>query len=227
MLRLKKILRKGTSAENEPEYITPLLITSIEDLYFDGFIKCIVDNDYSCLVKQGEPSPGMIHRAWMGLLSQHYELIGSKEVKKYIKSVAKLEALNTKISTVEDIMASLSKEYNQAIANLLLDWGYTKPITKETIASDLVKIDTWISNDRLKLKSEQVEYEEEEKKKQDAGESTVTKESLMKSLFAIEEHRKIRYKPSDITVYDFDILYKELIAHNNRIKAQNRTYGSR
>jgi hypothetical protein len=193
---------------------------------YADFITCETKSDYSCLVHTGKPSKEELYAAWMLILSQYYQLIGSKEAASYIKSVSKIEAINTKVFQVKKIVDTLRVYYSQGLTEELKAWGYKLPFTRESLTKDLARVEIAISNDKAKLEIQRYEYEKQQGKK-NKSDPKQSKESYIKVLLAIEKHRQISYEPNKLPLYNFCILYKELDDYNRLLKFKNKGNGSR
>lgn len=214
--RMPGILR---SAQEKLKEEPVVVCSDIEKLTFDKFIKCMVDSDLTVLRVSGIPTGTQLFMAWINILSEHYRLIGSMEQEKQIKTMAKMEALNLKITVVTAICTALYQWLNPKLTDCLRVWGYKFQFTGETLLKDLERVMVDVSNDNFKLEKLKHEWELKEKQKNRKGQKT-TKEIYMRMLYEIEKFRNMRYPPDKITLYEFDMFYNELIEYNEVMRAQ-------
>ena len=197
-----------------------------EKLSFAKFIKCICNHDLSVLIESGIPTPNQLFMAWMTILSSYYVLINSKEQLKYIKRVAKMEQLNLKIRVVTALCESLSSWYDERICDCLRKptkesgWGYTRfKFSPESVLDDIARVLVFLQTDNMKLEKEKKTFEDEQKEKKKTGEAP-TRNAYMKTLYAIEKFRGQRYKPDEITVYEYGMFQNEIIEYNEMMRQE-------
>lgn len=207
----------SAKAKQAPKQVPIVVISDIEKLSFTKFIRCSVTNDLSPLVVSGVPSKDQLFFAWISILSAYYTIIGSKDSARYVKLVAKMEALNGKIFVVKSLCDALRQWYEPKLADQLRAWGFNHPFTGETLLDDLKQVEVELSNDNFKLEKLRLEYDRLETDKKKSGEAA-TKESYMKMLYAIEKHRQMRYPPDSITLYEFAMWQAELIEYSEAVK---------
>ncbi len=221
------ISRTNVSCETNSKPVQVKLIASLEELMFDKWILCAVNADYTPLIISGNPTKEQIHLVWMKLLSQHYELTESKEALRYVKQIAKIEAINTKIFQVSSLVNALRMAYDDRLTmKLKHTWGYVLAFSPESLKSDLLKVEIALQNDKFKLEKVRLEYEKEEKLKKKTGQKQ-TKELWMKSLYALENHFKREIPSESTSVYKFDLLCNQLSEYNNALKEKNKGNGIR
>ncbi len=214
---LKKEKRDSAAPAGAVLPATPvpvILCTSLEDITFASWIKCVCDQNYSSLIVSGKPSEFELHQAWFYLLSEYYQLTGSRDAEKYIRLISKVEAYNTKVTQVELLVAALRLQYNEKLCDLLRLWKYNLPFTKATLTADLNKVIAVLGNDKLRLEKARLDYDKSEQNKKGHPQKA-TKENYMKMLYAIEKHRQMILPPETLSVYKFCILYKELEEYND------------
>ena len=213
------------SVETEQEI---KICDDIELITFDKFLKCIVNNDLSVLVISGKPSENAVFLAWISILSAHYKLIKSNEQLKYIKLVAKIESYNLKINIVTALVAVLRLKYDAKLCECLKGWKFKLEYTQESLESDLDRTLLELQNTNFKLEQAKLDYNNLHKNKKTKGEAP-TKDSYMKILYAIEKHRELKYrlKPAEITLYEFDLWYNELMEYAETMKQERDKLSSK
>lgn len=226
MGKRNKVLRKLRHPKAKKEEVVqdiPIVICNdIEKLTFDKFLKCIVNNNLTVLIESGIPNQHQLFAAWIRILSEYYVLTKNKDQVKYIKVVAKMEALNLKIAFVTATVEALRMWYHIPLVESLKKWGYKLQFTTETLLADLDRVMIEISNDNFKLIKFKTDYDNEQKAKKKKGE-VPSKESYMKILYAIEKHRQFRYLPNQLTVYEFCMFMNELIEYNEEMAKMNQS----
>lgn len=211
------------------------LITDLEDLLFRTFIKCHVEQQYSCLLLEGEATPDELRHCWENLLSQYHELTGNTDAVHHIKRTAKIEAYTMKVLHVEALCMAVEEAVIlpavlETVVKLLQIWGYKRQFTAETLQNDLKYIRNSNGNDRLKLKRLQIENEEAEereaKKVKKAGKSD-PKKDFMSMLHAVEAHKKMVFDRDKLNMYDFALYINDLRDYNKQMTIKTKRNGSK
>lgn len=100
----------------------------------------------------------------------------------------------------------------------LREWGYPYAFTPVSMEKDLSKVLAKLGNEKTRLALAVKTYEEERPKNTDDG--AITRQMYMKTLYAIEEKKKMEFDLSVLTTYKFAVLYNELIEYNNHLKSK-------
>lgn len=222
-LRFKN--RKASSTPPATKQVVAVVCDDIEVITFETFLKCAINHDFTGLIVSGSPSDHQIFIAWVTVLSKYYELIGSKDSLRYIKTVAKMERLNLRIQVIGSLAQSLRLGYYENLIRELREWGYNREFTRDTMGADLDYVDRDVESLDFQLKKEKKEFDRMEHQAGRSGKAT--KESYMRTLYAIEQYynrnggRQVLH-PRDITLYKFAILYNELVEYNEALK---KAYG--
>lgn len=202
-----------------------ILCSSLEQLLFTDFIKCMCDKDYSCLLRSGTATPDELTAAWIVLAGEYQKLTGSVELEHHLSITSKIEHLNTKINIVSCLVDAIKLEYNEDFINELKEWEYDYPFTRETLERNLQQVMASLGNDKTRLAMARKEYENEQE--QHGDEQTATKEAYMSALYAIEEKKKMEFDLEKLTAYKFAIEYKKLIDYNKLLKSKYSGYGTK
>lgn len=191
------------------------LITELCDLLFYPFIKCVVDGEYSVLIKAGIPTEDELASAWRQLFTKFLDLSGAKDAKSHGILVSKMENIHSKILRVEVTVGAIIKLRSIAMLeecgplfDSLRSLGYPdKKFTAETLDADLESVVKQLQNDRLTLKRMQADYEQKQAKGQHQG--PATRESYLKSLHAIEDIKGRGIDRNTLTAEDFALYLAE------------------
>lgn len=213
--------KKGKNTPiNAPIQGPAAVCNDLEKVSFTNFLKCLINNDLEVLKISGNPSQNQLFLAWITILSAYYVTIGSKEQVRYIKMVAKMEAINLKINVVTALCVSLRQWYEPKLCECLKMWGYRLPFTDESFLKDIDRVLILLQNDNNKLATERCKYDNAQKANKGKGEAP-TKDAYMKILYAIEKHRGQRYPPDKISGYEFALWYVEIIEYNEAQKREH------
>lgn len=192
-------------------------IRELEHLLFPVFIKCIADNDYSGLVLEGEATEIEMWLAWQDLLSKFYAETDDKRALAYIKRLAKIEALHTRINHLSALVVSLEQLVDckaphmaQKLAACFAQWGIKRELSIKTLKSDIQYINNTISNDRVNLLILQREHENADNKATNAVSPLPPKKYWYKRLHAIEQYKKMTFDTNTLNMYRFALYIGEL-----------------
>jgi hypothetical protein len=199
-------------------YNPVLLCQSLDDILMSDFIKCAIDKDYSSLIKSGQPTDEQINEAWISLISQFQVIMKSKDAKKHVTLVSKIESLNTKILTVTMLVAALQAGYDAEVVAELKEWGFYAEYSPETIAKDLEIVIRKLGNFKTQLAIAQANYDDQNKEAPEAP----TKEGYMSILIKINKHMQQHYRFDKITAMEFASMFSDMVKHNELLSSQNK-----
>ena len=216
----KKNTKKIAAINRSRVSVEIVLCTDLEKLSFARFLKCLTSDNYSALVDKGLPNKLQLFHAWIKVLSEFYVLTNNIEQLKYVKLVAKMEAYNLKINVIENLCESLWLWYNMKLGECLKKWGYKMQFTPETYLADIDRVLILLGNDKFQYEKLRINYASSQKQKRKSGGEESGKKAYMKSLYAIESHRKIQYDPETLSVYKYALLYNELVEYNEMMQTE-------
>lgn len=209
-----------------PASVPLILCSSLDELLFTDFIKCVCDKDYSVLVLSGTAAAEEIEAAWLKIVSEYMDIAGSKEADQHNDLSSRIDRLNTKIMAVTCLIEAVRTNPDPDLINELREtWGYAGKFNEKTLESDLKTIENRLRNDKHKLAIARQEYEDIQGKS--SAEQENTKKSYMSMLFAIEEKRKMEFDIDKLTAYKFAIEYKKFIDYYETVKNKYSGYGTK
>lgn len=195
-------------------------ITDCEHLPLEAFIKADCEQDYSGLIKSGNPSSDELFKAWVLVLSEFYTLTENRECDEHIRFVSKMEILNTKIFHVSSAIFLLKIGYYPEVIEGLRAFGYDKPFTPESYIKDVERVEIEIKNDKLKLVRLKLQYDEKEAKK---GKNEKKRSDYTKILMSIARHREVKtLRASELNTLEYAIMYKEILDYSEQVKSKQR-----
>ncbi len=205
-------------------------ITELEQLMFPVFIKCICEKDYKLLLLDGTATEVELWLAWEELLSKFYVETGNKKAVAYVRRLANMEAIHTRIICTSSLLDGIKTAHSvglttvvSKLAGCLSEWGYKRQYSPQTIESDIQFIENNIANYSLKLKLAKTEHEGIEKK--EAGKENMNpKKYWYRQLHAIEQFKKMSFDTNALNMYRFALYIGELEEYTRSVNTKNKEY---
>lgn len=89
-----------------------------------AFIKAIVQNDYSGLIKSGKPPEGALRSAWETLFDEYLSLSGDSHISTLLALLKEIAILTNKLTLIEMIVQQLAVKHNPGLAEQLRKLGF-------------------------------------------------------------------------------------------------------
>lgn len=220
------IARMDRIKHRKPKDIKPLpytVITSIKDLLFSDFIKCVVHGQLSILIQSGCPTEEQLISAWGELLSQYYEATGDSKVGDYLDTARMMTEVALHINRIAGRIEAIRIAYGKVDAedlqpffDDLIEDGYEYEFLPDTIEKDLNSIESLEKRHRITYARLKAQYD----RINTGNAKEITEDMFIDSLFDISKHEGINYKASEISTHEYCVLAKRLAKHNEYLKTQ-------
>lgn len=204
--------------------------TSLSDIKLRVFIDCIVDSDYSGLIKSGNPSQADLSQAWKKIFFQYRDLMKNDQEMLYLTVLKELGQLEADISLLTCFLSIIERQLApswmvKAVNEILesqyeFDPGKTEQFQKE-INSARSRMKSIVI--RKKLLDEQRKGLDSAIVSQGKG---MDRDFFSTMLIILSDHAK--YVISDnITAFEFCERFRRFKAHVDSINVKKRTHASR
>jgi hypothetical protein len=98
--------------------------TSCSEVYMTAFIKAIVKQDYSGLIKKGSPKAEELALAWQKVLDEYLTISGDTNISTVLALLKEIEILSNKITLIEFVVSQMAQNYHQGFAEQLHAMGF-------------------------------------------------------------------------------------------------------
>jgi hypothetical protein len=217
---IAKLRRQAQKAS--PDQLPANVYSTIEKTPLDRFITCIVDQDLTALIIEGEADEATLAIAWSFLFLDYLD--ASKEVKaRYeFELVRDLSILRARVAIVDTILALFQtvfveeavKELNRLEIFVSLD-----PSNPESYREGLEEIRTRGAEFVIDANLKQIELEELEKAKKDEPAQKIDRQYFVNILGRIATFRRVAViRTSELVVAEFIAAFNEFLDHLNQGK---------
>lgn len=164
---------------------------------FNIFIEILVNNDLSKLIIEGQYNVDELQYIWERIYNQFIENVGSDDVKLRLEQVKDIVELETRIKLAEWVINALNISYNDDIAELLNNFGYSLNIKpNENNIQRVIKIFMgFVNADILALKNKIAELPPDNK----GDDEKPSRQYFEKMIVAIELAFKISINIDNIS----------------------------
>lgn len=177
--------------------IKPALYTSCKEVSMTAFIKAIVKQDYSGLIKSGLPLKTDIDKAWETVFNEYTSISGDNHVSTLLALLKDIAILTNKLQLIEIIVNEMAEKHMPGLAEQLRKLGFRfqyedGPELRRELEITIVQSKAML----LQLKQDQAELEE--LRKNDGG--AATEQDYELQLSAIEEFKGVSINPDTYMV---------------------------
>jgi hypothetical protein len=94
------------------------------EVVLSAFIKAIVKQDYSGLIKSGSPSENELSTAWDKVFNEYLTISGDTHISTLLALLKSIAILKSKIILVEIIVNEMAAQHNPCLAEHLRSYGF-------------------------------------------------------------------------------------------------------
>lgn len=215
--------RRRTTQEQPPAALPSWSVyRQCKDLPLEVFITCIVEGDYTGLIRAGAPSEADLQAAWLDIYSEYCDLIGGANITGMLRQTRQIAQLESRINRVYMLVNCLRVMMGEQTIAELKDAGYTVTWTGDAEAwhRQLDNVIARLNPDVMRLKQLR-----EQQPKDSGKKHTPTREDFQMTLLSISELQK--YEVSDqITVHKYCMYVRKLKLHIDNINKLSKKNGT-
>lgn len=199
----------------------PKLYQSCSEVMLDVFIDCLFDENYSLLIKSGNPAKEDVTEAWRKIFTEYCELMNDKNFNELLEVIKDLNILMAKISFINTACDHLVMMYDADIIKALNNFGLKSNLNEndnldiraDKINMVLIKAKKFV----VQLQQKQKEYD-----KIKADTKYATREYFQDLLLIVSKEYKYAVQPSQITAYQFCKSIMQINEKYNKIEMKNK-----
>lgn len=181
--------------------IKQVLYRSCSELPLYNFIKILVDNNFSYLVKKQGLIKANVDEAWADIFSEYISLSNSAQQNYLLTILKDITFLNNKIILVQSIVNQLLIQHNEELVKQLRSFGFRykyDPSNEEAYFNDLRLTITQSKSMLVKIDLRKAELA-----KLNKSESKVTESEYDSLLFELGKFQGFPFRAKDNTVSQF------------------------
>jgi hypothetical protein len=156
------------------------------EVVLSAFIKAIVKQDYSGLIKSGSPSENELSTAWDKVFNEYLTISGDTHISTLLALLKSIAILTNKITLIEMIVQQMAVKHNPGLAEQLRSLGFRFQYEDGPELRRELEI-TITQSKSLLLLLQQDEAELKELRKDEGG--AATEQDYQKQISAIEEFK--------------------------------------
>lgn len=191
----------GESTSTKPSRI----IRSIHDATLDHFIRCVVDQDYRCLIVAGEFTEREVMEAWRDVWEGYLDAMKDTKRQHLMKLASQVNVLTTKLNLANLCIMRLELEFNQEVLDELrklyqlpknLMWS-----TPQQKAKSIERLRTLRANIMRQLADRQYEYDQVAPVSKEGGKAD--RGMFADLIVAVSKHMQFRVDRMTIPLSEF------------------------
>lgn len=101
------------------------IIESVHHITLSAFIECAVDQNYSVLTIEGEPTPEQLLNAWHKIYAEYLEVLEDAKTKMLIDAMQEAAYNRNKLTGCRAAVSVLRYRYHQGSVDTLKEFGFT------------------------------------------------------------------------------------------------------
>jgi hypothetical protein len=104
--------------------IKPSCYESCKDVVFSAFVKAIVHQDLSGLIKSGSPLPSQLASAWDKVFNEYLIISGDTQISTLLALLKDIAIITNKLTLIELIVNQLAVKHHVGLADQLRSLGF-------------------------------------------------------------------------------------------------------
>lgn len=157
--------KKSAFKQKNKALFTRVELHTYDTLKMAGYVRVIVEKDYSPLVKIGQPTPEQLQDGWLDILSEYQKHRIDPDLSGYYEETQEKSRYEYRKAIIEKIIFMLRQRYEPALIEELVTEGYDYDFDEDTYLDGLTKVEAELASEAMYFDKEEGVKEEPTKQK--------------------------------------------------------------
>lgn len=196
------------------------VISDCTEITMDRFISVLVDGKLELLVLEGVPSPTQLQQAWDNIYAGYMDAMGDESHNDILKALQDINIMSWQYQRILTLVSVLTVYYSPACLTELKRLGYPVKYNPDKFERFIADLQGVLTRAKVLLTQIDIRQKELEKIQVERKGGSATHGDFQTMLIALSEYAKYQVLPSQITAYQFAVMYRRMREYSEKIQQQ-------